>query len=217
MSQILLLVVCIIAFGLFLGCEKSDAPSSNKSKHPKSESQGLTPPERANAITLKGNLLTLLGKALNVGDRAPDAVLVGNDLSEKKLSEYEGSIRLLASVPSLDTPVCSTETRRFNEETANLGAEVAVLTISMDLPFAQKRWCGAEGIERVVTLSDYRHREFGRNYGVLIKELGLLARAVFVVDAEGIIRYVEIVRETTTEPNYEAALAVVKKLVSKSD
>jgi len=170
--------------------------------------------ERKNAITLKGTSLTLLGKELKSGDRAPDAVVVGNDLSERKLSEYGGRIRLLASVPSLDTPVCSTETRRFNEEATKLGDQVVVLTISMDLPFAQQRWCGAEGIDKVVTLSDYRRQEFGRNYGVWIKELSLLARAVFVVDAQDVIRYVEIVNETATEPNYEAALEAIKKLTS---
>ncbi len=213
MSQIFLLVVGAAAL-LVLGCEKSDTSSSNPSKPEKQESKDSILPERKNAITLKGKPLTLLGKELKAGDKAPDAVVVGNDLSEKKLSEYGGRIRLLASVPSLDTPVCSTETRRFNEEATKLGDQVVVLTISMDLPFAQQRWCGAEGIKRVVTLSDYRYREFGRNYGVLIKELGLLARAVFVVDAQDVIRYVEIVKETTKEPNYEAALAVVKKLVS---
>lgn len=214
MSHIFFLAVWALAFVLVLGCEKSDTPSSNKSKNPKQESKDLTLPERANAITLKGNSLTLLGKELKVGDQAPDAVVAGTDLSEKKLSEYGGRVRLLASVPSLDTPVCSTETRRFNEEAAKLGEEVIVLTISMDLPFAQQRWCGAEGIDKVVTLSDYRHQAFGRNYGVLIKELGLLARAVFVVDAQDVIRYVEIVNETATEPNYEAALAALKKLMS---
>ena len=214
MSHIFLVGVCIVALGLYLGCEKSDTSSSNASQNQKHERKELTMPERKNAITLKGNSLTLLGKELKVGDQAPDAVVVGNDLSEKKLSEYEGRIRLLASVPSLDTPVCSTETRRFNEEATKLGDTVVVLTISMDLPFAQQRWCGAEGIKQVVTLSDYRHQEFGQNYGVLIKELGLLARAVFVVDAQDVIRYVEIVSETATEPNYEAALTAVKKLVS---
>ena len=110
--------------------------------------------------------------------------------------------------------MCSTETRRFNEEATKLGDQVVVLTISMDLPFAQQRWCGAEGIDKVVTLSDYRRQEFGRNYGVWIKELSLLARAVFVVDAQDVIRYVEIVNETATEPNYEAALEAIKKLTS---
>jgi thiol peroxidase len=113
-------------------------------------------------------------------------------------------------VPSLDTPVCDLQTRRFNQEAARLGPDVQILTISMDLPFAQKRWCGAAGIERVTTLSDHREASFGTAYGVLIKELRLLARAVFVVDKDGVVRYVQIVPELSREPDYEAALAAAK-------
>jgi thioredoxin-dependent peroxiredoxin len=162
---------------------------------------------------MKGNPLTLVGPALKVGDRAPDVELVGNDLQAVKLSSLGRKVSLYASVPSLDTPVCDMETRRFNEAAANLSDDVALVTISMDLPFAQKRWCGAAGIDRVVTLSDYRNAFFGEAYGVLIKELRLLARAVFVVDSARTIRYLEIVKEVTKEPDYEAALNAVTGLV----
>ncbi|MBN1845635.1 MAG: thiol peroxidase [Sedimentisphaerales bacterium] len=170
-------------------------------------------PIRQNAVTMKGNPINLVGPTLQVGDPAPDAVLTANDLSEKKLSEYFGKVCILTSVPSLDTPVCDAETRRFNQEVAKLSPDAVVLTVSMDLPFAQKRWCGSANVERVITLSDYRHREFGQNYGVLIEGLGLLARAVFVVDAQGVIRYVELVSEVTSEPRYDDALQAARQLL----
>jgi thiol peroxidase len=138
--------------------------------------------------------------------------VVANDLSEARLSQYRGKIVLLAAVPSLDTSVCSTETHRFNQEAVSLGSDVVVLTISMDLPFAQKRWCGAEGVQRVVTLSDHRDASFGLAYGVLIKELRLLARSVFVIGRDGKIVYEQLVPEMTKEPDYNAALAAVKAL-----
>jgi len=166
--------------------------------------------ERAGAITFKGNPLTLMGNDLKVGDGAPDCTLMGNDLSPVKLSSYRGRVCIFASVPSLDTPVCDMETRRFNQEAGGLG-DVAILTISMDLPFAQARWCGAAGVDKVVTLSDHRDAAFGEAYGVLIKELRLLARAIFVVDREGVIRYIQLVKEMTEEPDYESVLAAVKK------
>ena len=170
--------------------------------------------ERPGAVTFKGNPLTLLGPGLKVGDAGPDCTLLGSDLSEVKLSGFAGRARLIASVPSLDTPVCDTETRRFNQLAAGVAPGVAVLTVSMDLPFAQKRWCGAAGIDRVVTLSDHRGAAFGCGYGVLIKELRLLARAVFVVDADDAIRYVELVTEITAEPDYDAALEALKRASS---
>ncbi len=162
---------------------------------------------------MKGNPLTLQGKSLKVGDRAPDFTVLDNNLNPVRLSSYKGKVCVLSSVPSLDTPVCDMETRRFNQEAADLGAEVAILTISMDLPFAQKRWCGAAGVDKVITLSDHREASFGTSYGVLIKELRLLARAIFVVDRSGSIQYIELVIELTSEPNYEAVLKTVKKLV----
>ena len=168
--------------------------------------------ERPGAVTMKGNPLTLVGRQVQVGDAAPDFEVTANDLTPFKFSAMGGQTGLIASVPSLDTPVCDLETRRFNEEAARLSPDIHILTISMDLPFAQKRWCGAAGVERVRTCSDHRLASFGLAYGVLIKELRLLARAVFVVDRAGIIRYVELVPELVNEPNYEAVLQALKKL-----
>ena len=169
--------------------------------------------ERKDVITMKGNPLTLVGDEVNVGDAAADFEVVANDLSTVKLSSFSGKVCIISSVPSLDTPVCDTMTRRFNEAAGELGEDVVVLTISMDLPFAQSRWCGAAGVENVQTLSDYREAGFGEAFGVLIKELRLLARAVFVVNKEGIIRYIEVVNELTNEPDYEAALKAAKEIV----
>jgi len=168
--------------------------------------------ERNEAVTMRGNPLTLVGNELNVGQPAPDVEVLDNDLNPIKLSNYRGKVCIVSTVPSLDTPVCDMETRRFNQEAADLGSDVAILTISMDLPFAQKRWCGAAGVDSVVTLSDHRDATFGKAYGVLIKELRLLARAVFVVDKEGIIRYCQLVPEIAEEPDYDAVIAAVKQL-----
>lgn len=169
--------------------------------------------ERSGVITFKGNPMTLLGTELKLGDKAPDFNVVDTTLTPVNLATHAGKIRVISAVPSLDTPVCDTETRKFNQEAANLPENVVVLTISLDLPFAQKRWCGAAGIERVITLSDYRDRSFGQNYGVLIKELLLLARCIFVVDAQGIIRYIQLVPEVTSEPDYAAVIAAAKALL----
>jgi thioredoxin-dependent peroxiredoxin len=166
--------------------------------------------ERKNLVAMKGNPLTLLGKDVKVGDKAPDFKVLANDLSVVDFSSFRGKICVIASVPSLDTSVCDIMTRRFNEEAVKLGSDVAILTISMDLPFAQKRWCGAAGVKNVQTLSDYRDASFGTAFGVLIKELRLLARAVFVVDREGVIRYIQLVNELTSEPDYQAVLNAVK-------
>lgn len=165
----------------------------------------MTAQERQGVITFKGNPLTLLGPDVKVGDKAPDFTVLGNDLSPVTLASSKGKTRLIVSVPSLDTPVCDTEVRRFNEEAAKL-PNVEVLVISADLPFAQTRWCGAAGISAVKTASDHRETSFGLSYGVLIKELRLDARAIFVVDANDTIIYKEIVSEVTQEPNYAAAL-----------
>jgi thiol peroxidase len=169
--------------------------------------------ERAGKITMKGNPLTLMGQELKVGDTAPDVVLANNDLVPVSLSSYGGKICIISSVPSLDTPVCDMETRRFNEEAGALGEDVAIITVSMDLPFAQKRWCGAAGVDKVITLSDYGDMAFGNAYGVLIKELKLLARSVFVLDRQGTIQYVQLVNEVTEEPNYQEILDAVGKLM----
>ncbi|NIQ93852.1 MAG: thiol peroxidase [Desulfuromonadales bacterium] len=169
--------------------------------------------EKTGIITFKGNPMTLLGPDVKQGDAAPDFQVVANDLSPVSLNDSAGKVRLLTAVPSLDTPVCDSMGRKFNEQAAQLSDDVAVYTISMDLPFAQKRWCGNAGIEKVQTLSDYQERSFGLNYGLLIKELKLLARAVYVVDRDGKVAYREIVKEVTEEPDYDAALAAAKKLL----
>ena len=169
--------------------------------------------ERTGVITMKGNPLTLAGAEIKAGQKAPEFTVVGNDLSPVKLSSFAGKVVVISSVPSLDTGVCDTQTRKFNEEAGKLGKDVVVLTLSMDLPFAQTRWCGATGIKHVTTLSDYQTADFGMQYGLLIKGLRLLARAVLVVDKTGVVRYVQIVPELTTEPDYAAALKVVKDVL----
>ena len=169
--------------------------------------------ERDGLVTMKGNPITLIGTELQVGDKAPDFVAIGNDLNPVSFDSFRGKVCIVSSVPSLDTPVCDMETRRFNDEAGRLGDNVEIITISVDLPFAQKRWCGAAGVDRVQTLSDHRDAAFGQAYGVLIKGLRLLARAVFVVDKEGTIRYAELVNEIASEPDYDAVLTAVKELV----
>jgi thiol peroxidase len=169
--------------------------------------------ERDGIVTMKGNPITLMGTELQVGDKAPDFVAIDNDLNPVSFDSFRGKVCIVSSVPSLDTPVCDMETRRFNDEAGRLGDDVEILTISMDLPFAQKRWCGAAGVDRVQTLSDHRDAAFGQAYGVLIKGLRLLARAVFVVDKEGTIRYMELVKEIASEPDYDSILTAVKELV----
>lgn len=161
------------------------------------------------SITFKNNPVTLLGNEVNVGDNAPDFKVLANDLSQVSLADSKGKVRLISVVPSVDTGVCDAQTRRFNEDASNLG-NVEVLTISVDLPFAQKRWCASNGLENVQTLSDHRDLSFGEAYGVHIKELRLLARAVFVVDANDKVTYVEYVSEATNHPNYEAAIEAAK-------
>lgn len=160
-------------------------------------------------ITFKNNPVTLLGTEVKVGDKAPNFTVLANDLSPVTLESTKGSVRLISVVPSIDTGVCDAQTRRFNEAASALD-NVKVLTISVDLPFAQKRWCGANGIENVQTLSDHRDLSFGEAYGVAIKELRLLARAVFVVDSNDTVTYVEYVSEATDHPNYEAAIEAAK-------
>lgn len=169
--------------------------------------------ERTDIITVLGNPLTLLGPSLERGDTAPDATLLDNDLGPVKLSSFRGRTCIISAVTSLDTAVCDVETRRFNQEAAGAGDDTVILTVSMDLPFAQKRWCGGAGIDRVITLSDHMNAEFGTAYGVLIKELRLLARTIFIVDREGVIQYVQRVKENSHEPDYDEvmkALADIK-------
>lgn len=169
--------------------------------------------QERSGYTLKGNPLTLVGPELKVGDQAPDFSLNKDLVTKVSLADYAGQIKLISVVPSLDTGVCDAQTRRFNEAAAELGDNVAILTVSVDLPFAQARWCGAAGIDKVVTLSDYQTGEFGKAYGVFIKEFALDMRAIFVVDANNTIQYVEYLTEMTEHPNYDSAIAAVKALV----
>ena len=168
--------------------------------------------ERTGLITMMGNPLTLVGNEVKVGDKAPDFTALDNALSPVQFSSYRGKICILSSVPSLDTPVCDMETRKFNEEAGKLGEKVQILTISMDLPFAQKRWCGSAGVNKLQTLSDHREAQFGIAYGVLIKELRLLARAVFLIDPKGFLQYWQLVKEITHEPDYEEVWRELKKI-----
>ena len=165
------------------------------------------------SVTLRGNPLSLGGSEVAVGQTAPDFTVVNNDLQPVTLSEAQGKVIILSAVPSVDTPVCDTETRRFNEEAAKLGEGIEIWTLSMDLPFAQKRWCGAAGVEQVKTLSDFRDRAFAEGYGVLITDgplAGVTARAVFVVGKDGTLKHVEYVSEIANEPDYDAALNAAK-------
>jgi len=165
-------------------------------------------------VTGRGSVpLTLLGPELKIGDKAPQFTLTDNSFQPFTLEKLAGKVCIISCVPSLDTPVCDLETRRFNTEAAKLGPDVLVLTVSMDLPFAQKRWCGAAGVDKVITLSDYRGAEFAQSYGVLIKEMHLLARVIFVLDKNGVISYIQTVKDVGTEPDYAAVLQAVKKLL----
>lgn len=159
-------------------------------------------------VKFDGNPITLVGECVNVGDNAPDFLVVDNGLNNVKLSNTSGK-RIFLAIPSIDTPVCDMEVRKFNEEAAKL-KNVTVYVVSMDLPFAQSRWCGNAGVENVKIVSDYKHKSFGNNYGTLVEELGLLSRAVFVVDENNKVKYVEYCEDIVNEPNYEKALEAVK-------
>lgn len=166
--------------------------------------------ERKGAVTFKGNPMTLIGPELKVGDPAPDFKLLANDLSVVTLASSKGKTRLFSVVPSLDTPVCDLQSKRFNEESAKLPQGVVVYAVSVDLPFAQKRWCGAAGARNIQALSDHRDANFAKAYGVLIQELRLLTRSIFVVGPDDRIQYVEYVNEVTEHPDYDAALNALK-------
>ena len=166
--------------------------------------------ERPGATTLRGDPKTLIGPELKPGDKAPDFSVVDTSLKPVTLAGTGDHVRIFSVVPSLDTPVCDAQTKRFNEEAAKLPS-VDIYTVSMDLPFAQKRWCGAFGVDNVKMLSDHKDGSFGSQYGTLIKELHLLARCVFVVDKNDNVTYVEYVKEVAEQPNYEAALAAARK------
>jgi len=168
--------------------------------------------ERKGIVTIHGTPLTLIGPELKVGDKAPDFKVLDNDLKEVTLEDFVGKIKIISVTPSLDTPVCDLQARRFNQEAANFSSDIAVLNISMDLPFAIARFCNAAGIDRVKTLSDHRDASFGNAYGVLIKELRLLARSIFIIDRDNIIRLKQIVPEVTDHPDYESAVNTIKKM-----
>lgn len=169
--------------------------------------------ERKNAITLKGNPLTLLGDEVTSGAKANNFKALAQDMTEKTLDDFKDKIKLIASVPSLDTPVCDLEIKRFNDEAAKLSKDLVIIFISMDLPFAQKRFCQEFKISKVKTLSDHREASFGMNYGVLIKELRLLTRAIFILDRQDTVKYVEYVKELGTQPDFNAALKALKESI----
>ncbi len=163
-------------------------------------------------ITFAGNPMPLSGKEIKVGDKAPEFTTVGLDLNPVALSDYKGKVKIISVFPSLDTGVCALQNKRFNQEAAQ-NKDIAIISISTDLPFAQKRFCGAEGIDTAVTISDHKDLDFGAKYGFVMEPLRLLARGVVVVDKDDTVKYVEYVPEVTTEPNYDAALKVAKELV----
>ena len=165
--------------------------------------------ERKGIVAFQGNPLTLIGAELKIGDKAPDFVLLDGELKEFRLKDFDGKTKVISVTPSLDTPVCDVQARRFNQEAARLREDVIVMNVSMDLPFAISRFCAAAGIERVRAFSDHRDASFGNAYGVLIKELRLLARAVFIIDKKDIVRHREIVPEITNLPDFDAALGVI--------
>jgi len=172
--------------------------------------------ERTELVKMKGNPLTLVGDEVGLGGVAPEFEVLNQNLEPVTLSQFRGKVCVIVSAPSIDTPVCDLEARRFNEEAAKLGTDVVVLIITMDLPFAQKRWCAAAEVENIQLLSDHRDASFGHSFGVLIKELRLLARTVFISDRAGTIRYIQYVRETTDEPDYDEVLKALTNIVRES-
>ena len=169
--------------------------------------------KRTGVVTFAGNPIALLGKEVKVGDKAPAFTLLDNGLGEKTLADYAGKVKVISVVPSLDTGVCDAQTRWFNQNVSKLGENVVVLTVSVDLPFAQKRWCGAAGIDQVETLSDHRDLSFGENYGFVLEGLRLLSRGIVVIDKDDVVLYVEYVPEVTSAVNFDAAEAATKALV----
>ena len=169
--------------------------------------------ERKGIVTVKGNPVTLIGSEVKVGDKALDFTVVDVDLKEVRLKDFAGKIKIISVSASLDTPVCDMQARRFNQEAATLPVDVVILNITMDLPFAISRFCTTAGIDKVHAYSDHRDASFGNAYGVLIKELRLLARSIFIIDKNDVIRYIEIVPELTNHPDYDKALGALKKLL----
>ncbi|MCK4871089.1 MAG: thiol peroxidase [Phycisphaerales bacterium] len=178
-----------------------------------SQSSASAPSERTGVIQHKGMPMTLLGPELKVGDMAPDFAVVNADLQPTTLSEYRGRVVVISSVPSIDTPMCKLQTHRFDEEAGRFSPDVVFLTVSVDLPFAQQRWCDDENVHQTALRSDYRDHSFGEAYGLIIKEQELLARAVIIVDREGVIRYLQIVKEQFSEPNYNEVLTALADML----
>lgn len=170
---------------------------------------------RKDVVTAKGNPLTLRGQEIKVGDKAPDFTALNTKMKPVSLNDYSDKVRIITVFPSVDTEVCPFQVRRFNQEAAQL-SEVQILAVSVDLPFALDRFCAAEGIDNIVTLSDYRTTDFGLKYGFLIDETRLLARGTVIVDRDGVVRYVEYVNELTQEPDYEKALEVARTLAEQA-
>lgn len=168
--------------------------------------------DRKGRVTMHGDPLTLTGNEMRVGDKAPDFTVLNGELKEAVLKDFAGKVKVISVTPSLDTPVCDLQARMFNSEAAKLPSDVAVLNISMDLPFAITRFCSSAGIDKVKALSDHRDASFGNGYGVLIRELRLLARSIFIIDKDDVIRYIEIVPELSKEPDYKRALEELKKI-----
>ncbi|MBL9122321.1 MAG: thiol peroxidase [Planctomycetaceae bacterium] len=170
---------------------------------------------RAGAVTFKGNPMTLVGDEVKVGQPAPDFVMhrFEGGMQKLTLADLKGKPSIISVVPSLDTPVCQVQTKKFNQELASYGDKINAWTVSLDLPFAMNRFCGAEGIKSLKSVSDYQDRSFGKNWGMLIDELKILARGTFVLDADGKVVYAETVKEVAQEPNYDAPLAALKSLV----
>ncbi len=170
-------------------------------------------PQKKGLVAARGKPLTLLGPELQVGDKAPEFQVVDNNLNPVKLSDFEGKVVLLSVTPSVDTGICDLQAKRFNKMATEVSGDVVILNISVDLPFALARWCGATGSDKIKTLSDYQDWNFGLQYGLLIKETRLLARSVWIIDKQGIIRYIQIVPELPTEPDYEDAFKALKKVI----
>jgi thiol peroxidase len=166
-------------------------------------------------VTMQGKPLTLEGHELKIGDKAPRFTLTAPDMNTVTMENFAGKTLVISTIPSLDTPVCDAQVRRFNDEAAKMSNDIKILAISMDLPFAQKRWCGNAGIDNVKTLSDYKTRQFAKDYGLLIKELNLIARSVLILDKNHKVRYIQLVNEVGQEPNYEDALKALAEITKQ--
>jgi thiol peroxidase len=211
---ITVIAIACLSSWILSGCQQHNSKGSQVAAASPGPVVPPPPPERTGLVTVRGKPLTLVGKGVEVGDFAPAFTAVANDMSTYRFAPQPGKVYILSAVPSLDTSVCSTETKHFNQESTQLGPNVAIVTVSMDLPFAQKRWCGTEGVKNLQTVSDSRDRSFAHLYGVQVKETGLLTRGVFVVGKDGRIAYVQLVPEITKEPDYAPVLEAVRSALS---